>query len=187
MKNVFSAGCEFIMHIFALSQIPLLIHLGYLLQRDRRVKIYQYSRNEARWVYERGEKRTQKIYVDVPKGECLDVILKVEVSGNIDDNDIAEAVGSDLDAFKKITISVESPDVDRILYREDVDEFLKKYDSEIVKTFVGKNIHVFYAGPGGLAVELGRRFQKSMIGILHLYSFNAKKRPKYEKAIMIDG
>jgi hypothetical protein len=45
---------------------------------------------------------------------------------------------------------------------------------------------IFYAGPAGLAIEIGRMIRKNMFPAVFLYEYTAKNTQRYELAFVIN-
>ena len=147
-------------HLYPLAPIPLLLSLGFDLQRNARIIIHQYDRNTDKWVL--GEK-TQSINLSFGEVPCMNSILAVSISTSflIDKLLIAEVMKQkqyDLLEIKTDHIAPGYP-----LYNDDVLNIAKSIGDRL-NNYVShyKEIHLFAAIPAGLAVELGRNLLASV-------------------------
>ncbi|MCW3794469.1 SAVED domain-containing protein [Paenibacillus sp. LS1] len=174
--------------VYPLSPIPLLIHLGKLLSDTIPLTVYQYDRESAFWVSGVPEGETlEKIdpKATFTNNDSNELVVTIAVSSAIFDEDIEEVLGKDKD---RLEITIDNPHLKRLIYREQVLEVQKLFKNETEKLFGQKRynrIHLFYSGPAGLAIELGRSIHHSMWPQVSLYNFNYKETPRYQHAFVI--
>lgn len=172
--------------IFPLSPIPLLIHLGSLLTDTVSYSIYQYDRVKGLWVSDNpGENKD--IVLTVKKGikEYDELAVLVSISGKVKMNSVKEVLGVE---FDYLNVEIDDPDVKRVLYRDDVVNIQAKIKYEIEKLMQQQDyskIHLFYAGPAGLAIEIGRGINPNIWSEVCLYQYNNRMTPKYQYALSI--
>lgn len=172
--------------IFPLSPIPLLIHLGSLLTDTVPYSIYQYNREKGLWVSD-NPGVNKEIVLNVKKGikECDELAVLVSISGVVRMKSVEEVLG---DNFDFLSIEVDDPDVKRVLYREDVVNIQAKLKYEVEKLMQQQDynkIHLFYAGPAGLAIEIGRGINPKIWSEVCLYEYNKRWTPRYQYALSI--
>jgi hypothetical protein len=172
--------------IFPLSPIPLLIHLGSLLTDTVPFSIYQYNRETGLWVSDNPGKN-KDIVLTVEKGikGCDTLAVLVSISGKVKMNSVAEVLG---DKFDFLSVEIDDTDVKRVLYREDIVNIQAKIKYEVEKLMQSQDynkIHLFYAGPAGLAIEIGRGINPKMWSEVCLYEYNKRLTPKYQYALSI--
>ncbi|GAM14276.1 hypothetical protein SAMD00020551_2425 [Mesobacillus selenatarsenatis SF-1] len=174
--------------VFPLSPIPLLIHLGFLLTDTVPLTVYQYDRVREVWVSEfQNPKGIERVQVDksfTSKGSN-ELAVAVSVSGTIHKKDMEESLGKPVDFLK---IGIPSPGVKRVLYKEDVkiiQEVIKDTTEEIFQANGYEKIHFFYAGPAGLAIEIGRGINPRIWSEVLLYEYATRSQPKYQFALKI--
>lgn len=172
--------------VFALSPIPLLIHLGSLLTDTVPYSIYQFNRETQLWVSNNpGSDKNFTLTVSKEIKENLELAVLISVSGLVRLKSVEETLGNDFDF---ISFEVDDPGLKRILYKEDVvniqskikegvEKLLQKYDYE--------KIHLFYAGPAGLAIEIGRGINPNIWCEVYVYQYNNRTNPKYQYALTI--
>jgi hypothetical protein len=171
--------------IFPLSPIPLLIHLGSLLTDTVSYSIYQFDREKGLWVSDNpGENKDIVLTIEKGIKECDELAVLVSISGKVKMNSVTEVLGVD---FDYLNVEIDDPDVKRVLYREDVVNIQAKIKYEIEKLMQQdySKIHLFYAGPAGLAIEIGRGINPNIWSEVCLYQYNNRMTPKYQYALSI--
>ncbi|WP_341285287.1 SAVED domain-containing protein [Priestia megaterium] len=172
--------------IFPLSPIPLLIHMGSLLTDTVPVSVYQLDREEGVWVSDHPLKHKEvelSFSADIKEEDELAVL--VSVSGKVKMKSVMEVLG---DNFDSISFEINDPGLKRVLYKQDVLYIQSQIKEEIEKLLQEQDyrkIHLFYAGPAGLAIELGRGVNPRMWGEVCLYQYNAREFPRYQYALSI--
>ncbi|MNN13131.1 hypothetical protein D3C81_1261520 [compost metagenome] len=176
--------------IFPLSPIPLLIHVGTLISDTVPATVYQYDREQEIWVTNkpRDSQQAQVLILDSPltsKDDSNILVVAVSVSALIDSKDINEVIDVPFDLLE---VKIENPEIDKVLYREDL-KLIQKYFRKSVETQLQKKryreIHLFYSGPAGLAVEVGRSINSRMWPDVVLYQYNARSVPRYQKTFKV--
>lgn len=172
--------------VFPLSPIPLLIHLGSLLTDTVPYSIYQFNRERQLWVSDNpGTNKDLTLTVSQEIKENEDLAVLVSVSGIVKVKSVEETLGIDFDF---ISFEVDDPDLKRILYREDVGNIQSKIKGDVEKLlqkYDYEKIHLFYAGPAGLAIEIGRGINPNIWCEVYLYQYNNRTKPKYQYALTI--
>ncbi len=159
-------------NIFPLAPIPLLILLGYELQNNFGIKVFQHNREANKWVYNSTIEENNTLEIEEINRKSKTLVIKISTSQEIRDFHISPIIDlelCDVVSFKASKISLGCP-----LYKETVGAFMKtiftKLD-QIVNAYV--EIHLFASVPAGLALELGRRIQKGVYPKVHLYNYKA--------------
>ena len=172
--------------IFPLSPIPLLIHLGSLLTDTVSYSIYQFDREKGFWVSENpGLNKDIMLAVKKEIKECDELAVLVSISGYVKMNSVKEVLGEEFDS---LCVEVDDPDVKKVIYKEDVVNIQAKLKYEIEKLMQQQDynkIHLFYAGPAGLAIEIGRGINPKMWSEVCLYEYDKRWTPKYQYALSI--
>ncbi|WP_285767515.1 SAVED domain-containing protein [Peribacillus sp. SI8-4] len=189
-KRIVKAKKEFSgtkLFIFTLSPIPLLIHFGQLISDTVPVVVYQYDRKIQKWALENSSEKAeeQKINVNISKDVHDSLVVTVQVSGMIAEKEVREVIES---PYQHLDIRIEKPGIDAVIYNHDIKiikEAFRKYVYDLQDLHHYKDIHLFYYGPAGLAVELGRTINKSMLPEVHIYEHNRRGEKKYTRAITI--
>jgi hypothetical protein len=174
--------------IFPLSPIPLLIHIGFLLTDTLTLSIYQFDREKQVWVNnqpaEKGKTPIHLVEDSRIEGE-KELVLLVSVSGIIKLSDAEEALKRN---FDYLSLTIDNPSVKRILYQEDVKSVqsrLKRLVEQLIQQQDYEKIHLFYAGPAGLAIEIGRGINPRMWGEVCLYQYDKRTQPRYNFALSL--
>lgn len=175
------------LYVFPLSPIPLLIHLGSLISDTTAAVVHQFDRDTQMWCHENvnPDKNVRLPEVKISEEAHDNLVVTVQVSGNIHEQDIKEAVEG---SFQRLDIKIDEPKLNAVLYEDDV-EVLKSVFRKEVYRLQNKNqyseIYLFYFGPAGLAVEIGRCINQNMLPEVHLYEYNNRANTKYQRAITI--
>jgi predicted phosphodiesterase len=187
INGVISRLKDNVVHIFPLSQIPLLIEMGYMLQNDNdNIKIYQFDEN-GKWVLD--SENAEKIPVTIsyiennPKTKKLIVVL--EISSTIKNEDIDVYVSTSEHSILRFTI--DNPLRYKVIYESQVKDIKSKFRSETEKHIYDYDeIHLFAAMPAGLSVEVGRCILRSMWPKVYLYNHRRQNDPRYQFAFSIN-
>lgn len=172
--------------VFPLSPIPLLIHLGSLLTDTVPYSIYQFNRETQLWVSDNpGTNKDLSLTVLQEIKENEELAVLVSVSGIVKLKSVEETLENDFDF---ISFEVDDPGLKRILYREDVVNIQSKIKNDVEKLlqkYDYERIHLFYAGPAGLAIEIGRGINQNIWCDVCLYQYNNRTKPKYQYSLTI--
>lgn len=174
--------------IFPLSPIPLLIHMGFLLTDTLTLSIYQFDREKQVWVNSQPDDK-EKTAIHLVEDSRIEgekeLVLLVSVSGIVKLNDAEEALKRN---FDYLSLTIDNPSVLRILYQEEVKTIqsrLKGLVEQLIQQQDYEKIHLFYAGPAGLAIEIGRGINPRMWGEVCLYQYDKRTQPRYNFALSL--
>ncbi|MCM3393722.1 SAVED domain-containing protein [Cytobacillus oceanisediminis] len=172
--------------IFPLSPIPLLVHLGSLLTDTVSYSIYQFDREAGQWVSD-STKSNKDIDLRVSKeiNHKKELAVLVSISGIVKMDSVMEVVTGEFDSIR---FDIDNPGLKRLIYRDDVIFVQSRIKDEIEKLLQHQEynkIHLFYAGPAGLAIELGRGINPNIWSEICLYHYNNRTNPKYQYALSI--
>lgn len=177
-----------ILEIFAMSPIPLLIHLGFLLSDTVPYTIYQWDREEEYWVHNQPQSEVP-VSIKLKQDNYLEgndeIAIAVGVSGRIHIKDVKEALNKASDI---LLMHTEKPSVKNILYRNEVKEIqiqVKERIEYLISEYDYKKIHLFCAVPAGLAIEIGRGINENIWGKVCLYEYKRMNSPRYHFAISL--
>lgn len=175
------------LYIFPISPIPLLVHLGKLISETVPVVVYQFDRDKQKWCFEgdKEEVSQQKIVTNQSEEVHDTLVVTLQVSGRISDSLIKGTIG---EKFQHLDIRIENPELNAVLFNHDVQSIKQSFRQELYRLndlHRYKEIHLFYNGPAGLAVELGRCINDNMLPEVHLYEFSNRSEQKYMKAFSI--
>ncbi|SEO90339.1 hypothetical protein SAMN04488134_11647 [Amphibacillus marinus] len=172
--------------IFPLSPIPLLVHLGSLLTDTVPISTYQYNREDGLWVSSNpGLNKDISLACSIETNGLPHLAVSVSVSGIVKIDSIQEVLGEEFDT---LSFEINEPGLKRVLYKEDVSNIQARIKNEI-ENLLQRNdyekIHLFYAGPAGLAIEIGRGINTNIWSEVCLYQYNNRMKPKYQYALSI--
>ncbi|MFD5853288.1 SAVED domain-containing protein [Cytobacillus pseudoceanisediminis] len=172
--------------VFPLSPIPLLIHFGSLLTDTVPYSIYQFDREAGLWVSDNpGAKKEVELTCAKYTKRNNELAVLISVSGIIKASAVNEVLENEYDTLEFV---INDPGLKRVLYREDVlfiQSRVKEEVEKLLQTQDYNKIHLFYAGPAGLAIELGRGINSNIWSEVYLYQYNNRKSPKYQYALSI--
>ncbi|CAM3893705.1 MULTISPECIES: SAVED domain-containing protein [Paenibacillus] len=174
--------------VYAISPIPLLIHLGKLLSDTVPLTVYQYDRESGFWVNNAPSWIVLEELAPTSSftgNGSKELIVTVSISDTITDEDVYTVLGEQMDRYD---IAIKDPHVKRLLYSEQVQQIQKLFKDEIEVLHRQKKyslIHLFYSGPAGLAIELGRCINQNMWPEVALYEFKYRESPRYQRAFNI--
>lgn len=168
-------------HLFPLTHIPLLIKLGFELQKNSKLIIHQNDRDADRWVY-RDFETSPKVSPKKEMNDAKDLVVSISTSMLVNRDQINRSIPFtkyDYIEFKTRNIELGQP-----LYNNDVESVAKAITDSLNTIASGyDSIHIFAAIPAGLAVEIGRRLLQSIHKNIHTYEF---KSGQYKHAIVIN-
>ncbi len=155
-------------HLYPLAPIPMLLSLGFYLQKDSNITIHQFDRKTGSWVLNSANNdhsMDESEYID--NGNSV-LAVAISTSFLVEQSQIEEAMGDrhfDLIHFKTSKIEPGYP-----LYSGDVDYVVNSIITELnSKVNKYKEIHIFAAIPAGMAVQLGRGMLTSVYSNIFTY------------------
>lgn len=169
-------------HLYPLAPIPMLLSLGFELQKDSNITIHQFNRATQSWVLS-GESWGAKLEEPIiEKSNNRAVAISISTSYPIERKQIETAMGDAL--YDYIALKTDKIESGYPLYSQDVDEMAERIIS-IMNSNINKydEIHLFAAIPAGLSVELGRRMLRTVYGNIHTYQL---KQGSYVPKIIIN-
>lgn len=176
--------------IFPLSPIPLLIHLGTLISDTIPVTVYQYDRYGQVWAsaapsHLKDNLSDLALTTSYTNNQAKTLACVISVSYPVHLEDVKAVVQPEFDL---LNISVAKPSTDLVLYKEHVSQIFREFKSKIEELHEENRyseIHLFYAGPAGLAVELGRCINKNTWPYVHLYHYRFREMPRHQYALSV--
>ena len=179
IKHLISNGKQ--VHLFPLAPIPLLIKLGFELQKNSRLSIHQQNRSNNSWNLSDKSENIQ-FSIDKKTNGNSELIVKIATSNQIDsqliDNSF-EGNPYDVLEFTADKLGLGSP-----LYMNDVNRLVDvifNYLNPLAAKY--KKIHLIAAVPAGMALEIGRNLLESVYCNVYTYQLY---RGKYCEAIIIN-
>lgn len=157
-------------HLYPLAPIPMLLSLGFNLQKNTNLIIHQYHRETDRWVYNESQDQISVSYAPMFTSNNI-LVVSISTSFEIASESISAAMNGqsyDFLEFKSNRIEVGYP-----LYSADVCSVVQTIVS-VLNTLASKysSIHLFAAIPAGMAVELGRNLLASVYKNLYTYQLS---------------
>jgi len=175
-----------LVYLTPLSQIPLLVWIGYLLQNDSNLSIYQLN-EEQNWVLDSEHADNIKVLSTFTPNnpQSRRLAIKLEISSMINNSDLDDYVDTANESV--ISISLDEPERFKVLYQSQI-RIIKNEFRRITEKYIANydEIHLFCAVPAGLAIELGRCMLKSMWPKVYLYNYRRNNKPKYQFAFDIN-
>ncbi|MGG0888959.1 SAVED domain-containing protein [Cytobacillus horneckiae] len=172
--------------VFPLSPIPLLIDMGFLLTDTVPLSVYQFEREEGIWISDHPDRQKEvelSSSADIKEEDKLAILISV--SGKVKMKDVQELLG---DKFDSVSFEINDPGLKRVLYKQDVSYLQSQIKEEVEKLLQEQDyrkIHLFYAGPAGLAIEIGRGINPNMWVEVCVYQYNIRATPRYQYALSI--
>ena len=156
-------------HLYPLAPIPMLISLGFNLQKNSKLFIHQHDRKTDRWVYNDCFDQ-----ISVTHAGCFTtndtLVVSISTSFEISPESISAVMAGqsyDYLEFKSNRIEAGYP-----LYNADICSIVQTI-TNVLNPLASKysSIHLFAAIPAGMAVELGRNFLTSVYKNIYTYQF----------------
>lgn len=169
-------------NLYPLAPIPLLIKLGFELQKNSTLSIHQHSRNTGKWVSNDSDEGIKFNILEKYKGNS-ELIVKISTSSLIDNRLIENTFSEhtyDMLEFTATKIELGSP-----LYMNDVLRLVDtifQHLNKVATTY--DKIHLIAAVPAGMAVEIGRNLLKSLFYNIYTYQLF---RGRYCEALIINS
>lgn len=177
--------------VFSLSQIPLCIHLGFILSDRLDVRCYQFDRDERTWrwpnLHEDADPTMSVTGIpDLPHAELCEAIIRINLSAHISPPATREAAGKHP---VQIDISVPSPDVMWLRSPKQLIKLGQTFRNVLseLRRLVPRctRIHLFYAGPTGGAVVVGQQINPRMNPPIDLYEYSQQETPQHQRALTL--
>lgn len=156
--------------VFPLAPIPLLIKYGFEVQNNFLVKVFQYDRKNYNWVYNDFSCIDPILIENFECREAKKLVIKIATSTTIDNSSIENLINiNETDVLK---FETKQKGLGYPLYHNEyikvIENIFNRLDS-IANQY--DEIHLFASVPAGMAVELGRRFQKGVYPTINLYNY----------------
>lgn len=171
-----------IVHLYPLAPIPMLISLGFELQKNTNITIHQFDRDTQSWILS-GETWGAKLEEPIIERNNNNVVaISISTSYLIEKKQIEDAMGDiqyDYISFKTDKIEPGYPLCFKD-FNDIAESIISIMDSNVNKY---EEIHLFAAIPAGMAVELGRRMLTTVYSNIHTYQLD---RGSYIHKIIIN-
>jgi SMODS-associated and fused to various effectors sensor domain/HNH endonuclease len=165
--------------LFALTQIPLLVHLGRCLSNKIPVDFYQRHRDQTNpWKWPEDEEPVRYKQVMPRKGTDRNhVALTVSLSGQISLDSLPERIDESFFVYD-IGLDDRKPGTDFLRKRQDLDEFRRTYRgflSDLMASHPSiEELHLFPAVPAPTAITLGHDLLPKVHPVLIVYDWDKR-------------
>ena len=175
--------------VFSLTNIPMAVHLGFMLTDRYRVALHQFDRDMASWKWPNDQVQTDFRFRETfaPGEEFGPAVVRVALSA-----EVAEPLTRELihGPIADIEIAVHNPSVTWLRTPTQINELTALYRKALTRLRAqlgGRctGLHLFYAGPTPGAIAIGRQHNPRMNPELHLYEYNRSKRPAYNQVLVL--
>ena len=155
-------------NIFPIAPIPLLVYLGYQLQKNKPITIYQYDRHLSKWV-DSSNSPCPDYSIDSKKKlfRKKKLLITIQTSTEIQSFQIPKDVNGDI-----INLSMTIKNLGMPLYSNHYHLMLQDLFARL-NPIIGRysEIHLLASVPAGMAIEIGRNIQKSVFPNVILYNY----------------
>lgn len=175
--------------LFAITRIPLLISLGFMLDDKIPVELYQKHRDgEEGWAWQNTGDPVQFEYVQLQAGaDPAKVACLLNLSGTIQVAELPDHIGKDYSIYAIQPIDA-TPNRNLLSAKASLKNFTDKYHhflSNLEQSHKGATeLHVFPAIPVTAAVACGRGLMRNVQPALIIYDRNGEKG--YEMALEVN-
>jgi len=177
--------------VFSFAQIPMALHLGFILSDRVEVECYQFDRqrNTWRWPDDPAGADLEIRVKNVPAKKVTksgDAVIRISLSANISPEDTRKvAVGA-----IEIDIFVKTPDVLWLRSAEQLQVLADRFRNVLtaIRNFMPgcQRIHLFYAGPTGGAVKIGQQVNPRINPPVETYQYSRQANPGYQRALTLE-
>lgn len=180
IKHLSSKGKQ--VNLFPMAPIPLLIKLGFELQNNFKISIFQHNRKDNVWV---SNNDSEDITFTVEENIVGNKELLVKISTSVEINNSSIENSFSMEEFDLLGFTASKIDFGSPLYAKDIKKLVETIFQHLNKIATSYNkIHLVAAVPAGMAVEIGRHLLKSVYSNIYTYQFY---RGKYCHALTING
>ncbi len=181
---------------FGASPIPLAVHLGYLMEDWRRVNIFLRHHKESedqRWYQNLDSEKVPSLPLlvnGIPNDTYEindDVVVKVQVSYAINDDEIKKSITSDV--AKTISLNLEKLQLDLNSIQkchEITDRFEDALKAVVDNLPNTDTIHLIATIPVGLAFLFGRKIRSNVSSPVQTYQYNKNADFPYNPVLAIN-
>lgn len=176
--------------VFSLAQIPLAIHLGFVLSDRVEVDCYQFDRERKTWQWP-DDANGADLDIEVKGAPAKkvnksgDVVVRVSLSATIAPQDTRMVANG----IVEIDLSVKNPDVMWLRSAAQLGVLGTKFREVLrwIRDYVPacQRIHLFYAGPTGGAVVIGQQINPRMNAPVETYQYSRPWNPRYRHALTL--
>jgi hypothetical protein len=189
IRTLVDSNSNYEIAYFGLAHIPLLFYIGTQIADKFNVIFFEYNRNTYEWAYLKNAGHNLNIIneSDTFNSESSNALIFIETSYPIE-RELAYEIVPDYNlshSIKSKNIGLDSiTDFNEII--ELSKEFRKIIDSIIQKSNI-EIIHIFYAGPPSLAVNLARKISRRTDPKFIIYNYMNSQSPKYKWGLVLNS
>jgi len=186
IKTLTSTNDRYEIAYFGLAHIPLLFYMGTQLADKFAIEYFEYDRNDTTWICLNEKSEGPEVEVSKQKvdSNSSEAIIKLEISYPISDESVTEIVPiyQSLDNIKlnrtglDLIWSVEQITHISKVFRLTLDDIVANHSNI-------ERVHIFYAGPPALAINLGRKISKRTDPECIVYNYKRDDKPNYKWGI----
>ena len=167
---------------YGIAHIPLLFHIGYQVLSRTPAHFFEHNRTTHRWDYlDRSEDYPQIRIAGFPDFVSLergDVIVRTSISYLVTSKAIEGIVTNPI---ASLHLSIDEPKRDSATSMDQIEQYsvvFRDVLDEIHKLLPNtERVHVFYAGPVALAVNLGRQISNTIHPRIIVYNHSSADNP----------
>lgn len=185
LKPLLNAHPDWLLIYFGATSIPLALDLGFRVGTWKKVHIFQHHHDNKDWRWPGGATPKLKIH-NLPSdelGSSGSVVMRVFSSVEIQPRDTQVVVP---DATAEVSLHTEPLGYDVFTTAQSLDQAASKFRDTVSDLLrvrpEAQALHLFVAGPVGLAFRLGTMLNKTMIPSIWCYKFNKSSTPRYRRA-----
>ena len=185
------------LHYFGLAEVPHIIALGAFIGDQASVSLHDYDRDAKLWLWPEMMQTLTARVVGLPGGDPIpasgSVVLRVEISFAISDEDVRAAAGSDHLAQVKVVLGEgKTPSIGVVRSLADVHEIrlrIREALAGIRSQFPNLDaIHVFAATPVSVSFALGQELAPRNSPPIQTYRYRkVDGQPAYTPAIELSS
>lgn len=177
---------------FGFAPIPLIIHLGSLIDNWQKVYPMFRTHDTKEWRYELDQKKQVVYKIEgLPNDENLsnkDISLNIGLSFKVNADVTSPVVGDSL--MKVVNLEVVNPGYENLYDQNDLIDFGKRMDevfSVLNLKFPNMSVvHIFASIPIPVAFVLGHKVQPNIYPVLYTYQFKSSAETQFQLAIIIN-
>jgi hypothetical protein len=184
-------------HYFGLAEIPHVIAMGAFIGDEVPVEIHEFDRDTKSWVWPSAKKALEARIIGLPEGAPIpaagSVVLRVEISFAISDQDVHEAAGSKHLAEVRVALAEHlNPSICKVRSPADLQEIRMRVREAIagIRTKFPnfETLHVFAAAPVSVCFALGQELKPRNSPPIQTYRFRKiEGQPAYAPALILSA
>lgn len=178
---------------FGMDHVPCVIALGAYVGDERRVDTYDHHRDLGTWTWPAAEQTIELEEPDLPRDVVRQpgpVVVRVEVSGTISDEDVREALSGPPSAEVRIRVKAEVREFGIVRSPQDVEAIRLAFRRVLAvlreKRPEAEEIHLFIFAPCSVCFAVGQELHLRSSPPIQTYQYRAlQEEPGYTPAIRL--